>query len=90
MLVCELCYVIIEDIDFVYVFICELFKNEFDYQVFRDGFVVNLLDFNVYYCLVLCNGEVVGMISLYMQFYFYYVNWIGEIQELVVLLLMWG
>ncbi|MDI5829798.1 phage tail protein, partial [Salmonella enterica subsp. enterica serovar Kentucky] len=42
-------------------------------------------DPNVHYRLALRNGEVVGMISLHMQFHLHHANWIGEIQELVVL-----
>lgn len=50
----------------------------------------NLLNFNVHYRLALRNGEVVGMISLHMQFHLHHANWIGEIQELVVLPQMRG
>ncbi len=45
---------------------------------------------NVHYRLALRNGEVVGMISLHMQFHLHHANWIGEIQELVVLPQMRG
>lgn len=74
-----------EDTDSVYALICELLKDELDYQAFRDGFAANLLDPNFHYRLALRNGEVVGMISLHMQFHLHHANWIGEIQELVVL-----
>lgn len=83
--VCELRHATTEDTDSVYALICELLKNELDYQAFRDGFAANLLDPNVHYRLALRNGEVVGMISLHMQFHLHHANWIGEIQELVVL-----
>lgn len=33
----------------------------------------------------LLDGEVVGMIGLHLQFHLHHVNWIGEIQELVVM-----
>lgn len=83
--VCELRHATTEDTDSVYALICELLKNELDYQAFRDGFAANLLDPNFHYRLALRNGEVVGMISLHMQFHLHHANWIGEIQELVVL-----
>lgn len=83
--VCELRHATTEDTDSVYALICELLKNELDYQAFRDGFAANLLDPNLHYRLALRNGEVVGMISLHMQFHLHHANWIGEIQELVVL-----
>lgn len=90
MFVCEFCLVMQYDIDVVYVLICELKQVEFDYYVFCVGFNVNLCDLNMCYYLVLLDGEVVGMIGLYLQFYLYYVNWIGEIQELVVMLQVCG
>lgn len=77
----ELRHATTEDTDSVYALICELLKNELDYQAFRDGFAANLLDPNVHYRLALRNGEVVGMISLHMQFHLHHANWIGEIQE---------
>lgn len=88
--VCELRHATTEDTDSVYALICELLKDELDYQAFRDGFAANLLDPNFHYRLVLRNGEVVGMISLHMQFHLHHANWIGEIQELVVLPQMRG
>lgn len=85
MFVCEFRSVTQYDIDAVYALICELKQAEFDYYAFRVGFNVNLRDLNMRYYLALFDGEVVGMIGLYLQFYLYYVNWIGEIQELVVM-----
>lgn len=41
--VCELRHATTEDTDSVYALICELLKNELDYQAFRDGFAANLL-----------------------------------------------
>lgn len=70
--VCELRHATTEDTDSVYALICELLKNELDYQAFRDGFAANLLDPNVHYRLALRNGEVVGMISLHMQFHLHH------------------
>lgn len=79
--VCELRHATTEDTDSVYALICELLKNELDYQAFRDGFAANLLDPNVHYRLALRNGEVVGMISLHMQFHLHHANWIGEFRS---------
>ncbi|WP_348226296.1 GNAT family N-acetyltransferase, partial [Salmonella enterica] len=74
-----------EDTASVFALIFELLKNELDYQDFRDGFAANLLDPNVLYRLALRNGEVVGLMSLHMQFHLHHANLIGEIQDLVVL-----
>ncbi|RJT23360.1 aminoalkylphosphonate N-acetyltransferase [Buttiauxella izardii] len=75
----------IADSDAVYALICELKQAEFNRQAFNVGFAANLDDHNLCYQLALLNGEVVGMISLHMQFHLHHVNWVGEIQELVVM-----
>lgn len=49
------------------------------------GFNANLRAPNMRYHLALLDGEVVGMIGLHLQFHLHHVNWIGEIQELVVM-----
>lgn len=73
------------DTDAVYALICELKQAEFDHHAFRVGFNANLRDPNMRYHLALLDGEVVGMIGLHLQFHLHHVNWIGEIQELVVM-----
>lgn len=73
------------DSDAVYALICELKQAEFNRQAFNVGFAANLDDRNLCYQLALLNGAVVGMISLHMQFHLHHVNWVGEIQELVVM-----
>lgn len=73
------------DTDSVYALICELKHAEFDRQAFNVGFAANLEDRNLRYQLAVLNGAVVGMIGLHMQFHLHHVNWIGEIQELVVM-----
>jgi PhnO protein len=39
----------------------------------------------MHYQLALLDGQVVGMIGLHLQFHLHHANWIGEIQELVVM-----
>lgn len=73
------------DSDAVYALICELKQAEFDRQRFNTGFAENLAEPHLHYQLALLDGEVVGMIGLHMQFHLHHVNWIGEIQELVVM-----
>lgn len=73
------------DSDSVYALICELKQAEFDRPAFNVGFAANLEEKNLCYQLALMNGEVVGMIGLHMQFHLHHVNWIAEIQELVVM-----
>ncbi len=75
----------VADSDAVYVLICELKQAEFNRQAFNVGFKANLEDRHLRYQLALINGDVVGMIGLHMQFHLHHVNWIGEIQELVVM-----
>jgi len=75
----------IADSDAVYTLICELKQAEFNRQAFNVGFAANLEDHNLCYQLAELDGEVVGMVSLHMQFHLHHVNWVGEIQELVVM-----
>ena len=81
---CELRPATQYDTDAVYALICELKQAEFDHHAFSVGFNANLRDPNMRYHLALLDGEVVGMIGLHLQFHLHHVNWIGEIQELVV------
>lgn len=82
---CEFRRATIQDTDAVYALICELEQVQFDRQTFRAGFAANLQDSNRRYQLALLDGQVVGMISLQMQFHLHHANWIGEIQELVIM-----
>lgn len=83
--VCELRRATPDDTDAVYQLICELKQAEFDRQAFRAGFASNLQDRTIRYQLALRDGQVVGMIGLHMQYHLHHANWIGEIQELVVM-----
>ncbi|PSN09034.1 aminoalkylphosphonate N-acetyltransferase [Siccibacter turicensis] len=82
---CELRLATLDDADAVYALICELKQQEFDRQAFNIGFATNLQDHNRRYQLALLDGQPVGLIGLHMQFHLHHVNWIGEIQELVVM-----
>ncbi|MCU6681742.1 aminoalkylphosphonate N-acetyltransferase [Leclercia sp. H6W5] len=82
---CELRPATAEDVDAVYGLICELKQAELDRSAFHAGFAANLLDHNMRYQLAEQNGYIVGMIGLHMQFHLHHANWIGEIQELVVM-----
>lgn len=73
------------DTDTVYALICELKQAEFNRQAFNAGFAANLADSHLHYQLAILNDEVVGMIGLHMQFHLHHVDWVGEIQELVVM-----
>lgn len=83
--VCELRHATFEDIDDVYALMCELKQAEFDKDAFYTGFAANLQDPHLHYQLALQGSEVVGIISLHLQFHLHHANWIGEIQELVVM-----
>jgi len=82
---CELRPATAEDVDAVYGLICELKQAELDRSAFHAGFAANLLDHNMRYQLAEQNGHIIGMIGLHMQFHLHHANWIGEIQELVVM-----
>ncbi|MCU6678541.1 aminoalkylphosphonate N-acetyltransferase [Leclercia tamurae] len=82
---CELRPATAEDVDAVYGLICELKQAELDRSAFHAGFAANLLDHNMRYQLAEQEGHIVGMIGLHMQFHLHHANWIGEIQELVVM-----
>ena len=82
---CELRPATAEDVDAVYGLICELKQAELDRSAFHAGFAANLLDHNMRYQLAEQNGHIIGMIGLHMQFHLHHTNWIGEIQELVVM-----
>lgn len=73
------------DSDAVYILMCELKQVEFDRQRLHAGFASNLENHHLCYQLALLNDEVVGMIGLHLQFHLHHVNWVGEIQELVVM-----
>ena len=79
MSVCELRRATLYDTDAVYALICELKQGQFDLQAFSAGYAANLQDANMHYQLALIDGQVVGLIGLH------HANWIGEIQELVVM-----
>ena len=82
---CELRHATFEDVDDVYALMCELKQAEYDRDAFYTGFAANLADRNLHYQLALQDDNVVGMISLHLQFHLHHANWIGEIQELVVM-----
>ncbi|NDO81791.1 aminoalkylphosphonic acid N-acetyltransferase [Citrobacter sp. NCU1] len=85
MSVCELRRATLYDTDAVYALICELKQGQFDLQAFSAGYAANLQDPNMHYQLALLDGQVIGMIGLHLQFHLHHANWIGEIQELVVM-----
>ncbi|MBL5885748.1 aminoalkylphosphonate N-acetyltransferase [Lelliottia aquatilis] len=82
---CQLRRATPEDAQAVYGLICELKQAEFDQRAFNAGYLANLQDRNMHYHLAELDGHVVGMIGLHLQFHLHHANWIGEIQELVVL-----
>ncbi|WP_336221708.1 aminoalkylphosphonate N-acetyltransferase [Citrobacter amalonaticus] len=82
---CELRRATAQDIEAVYALICELKQTRFDYPTFRAGFTANLQDTRLHYQLALLEGQAVGLIGLHLQYHLHHANWIGEIQELVVM-----
>ena len=82
---CELRRATVQDTEAVYALICELKQTQFDYPAFRAGFTANLQDARLRYQLALLDGQAVGLIGLHLQYHLHHANWIGEIQELVVM-----
>ena len=82
---CELRRATAQDTEAVYALVCELKQASFDYPAFRAGFTANLLDARLRYQLALLDGQAVGLIGLHLQYHLQHANWIGEIQELVVM-----
>lgn len=90
MSVCELRYATFDDIDDVYALMCELKQAEYCRDAFDTGFAANLQNHHLHYQLALIDDSVVGMVSLHLQFHLHHANWVGEIQELVVMPLTRG
>ncbi|MFC2859868.1 aminoalkylphosphonate N-acetyltransferase [Citrobacter farmeri] len=82
---CELRRATAQDTEAVYALVCELKQASFDYPAFRAGFTANLQDARLRYQLALLDGQAVGLIGLHLQYHLHHANWIGEIQELVVM-----
>ncbi|MBV8041047.1 aminoalkylphosphonate N-acetyltransferase [Pluralibacter sp.] len=83
--VCELRDATLDDIHAVYALIAELKQKEYNRAVFAAGFAANLANPTQRYQLALVDGTVVGLIGMQLQFPLNFNNWIGEVQELVVL-----
>ena len=73
-----------QDEDTVYHLMCELEQCEFDRLAFAKGYALNLANPNMHYALATQNNEVLGFISLHLQYHLHHVNWIAEIQELII------
>ncbi len=82
---CELRRATLDDTDTVYALLCELKQSSLDYHAFCTGFAFSLQDSNMHYQLALLDGKVVGLISLYIQYRLNYINWAGEVQQLIVM-----
>ncbi|ADO50309.1 aminoalkylphosphonate N-acetyltransferase [[Enterobacter] lignolyticus] len=82
---CELRDATLDDTHAVYALIAELKQKEYDRAAFAAGFAANLANPTQRYQLALVDGTVVGLIGMQLQFPLNFNNWIGEVQELVVL-----
>lgn len=75
----------LNDAHAVYALLCELKQKDFDRNAFMAGFAANLQDPCFHCQLALRDGQPLGLITLHLQFHLHHVNWIAEIQELVVM-----
>ncbi|MCS3433842.1 aminoalkylphosphonate N-acetyltransferase [Klebsiella sp. BIGb0407] len=75
-----------EQSDIVYALICELRQDQIlDSSLIKEGLIANLNNPHIKYQLAWLGTEVVGFISLQLQFHLHHARWIAEIQELVVM-----
>lgn len=68
----------------VYQLICELEQCEFDSVAFAKGYAMNLANPHVHNTLATRGHEILGFIGIHLQYHLHHVNWIAEIQELVI------
>lgn len=71
--------------DAIYALVCELKQAAFDRDAFDTGLAANLRDPHYHLALAWLDAKPVGLVSLHLQFHLHHANWIGEIQELVVM-----
>lgn len=72
------------DVDSVFQLICELAQTRFDEEAFRAGYLDNLNTPHLYYALACADEQVLGFVSVHLQYHLHHVGWIAEIQELVI------
>lgn len=82
---CELRQATVDDVDAVYALICELKQREYNREAFRIAWDARLACTTQRYQVALLNKQVVGMIGLQIQFPLNQMQWIAEVQELVVM-----
>lgn len=82
---CELRQPTAEDTQAVYALICELKQREYDREAFRHAWMARLAEPSQRYQLAVLNGNIVGLIGLQIQFPLHQMQWVAEVQELVVM-----
>lgn len=72
------------DVAEIYQLICLLEACTFDYALFKQIAETNLEQTNSYYFVAQVEDELVGFISIHVQFLLHHCGKVGEIQELIV------
>lgn len=73
-----------KDLDSVKLLVEELEELEFEFEIFKEIFVRNLLNPEVYYFVAEVNNEVVGFMSIFESTPLHHCHKLAEIQELII------
>lgn len=73
-----------QDLDFVYKSICELEKEELNFEIFKEIFNENLANPNNFYLIAEKDNEGIGFISFHTQNLLHHCGRVGEIQEFFI------
>lgn len=74
----------ISDINPVYNLICELKEKEFDYKKFKQAFYSKINNNKNYYILCIDNEQVIGFLSLAIDYQLHHANKVATVEELIV------
>jgi len=72
----------IEDLEAVYILICDLEDHHMDGDAFSEVFIKNLSDPDIYYFVAEINNRIIGFLSLYVQHILHHSKPTCELQEL--------
>jgi (aminoalkyl)phosphonate N-acetyltransferase len=73
-----------DDLEVVYILICDLEDQQMDGESFSDIFIKNLSDPNIYYFVAELNKRIVGFLSLHVQHILHHSKPTCELQELTI------
>lgn len=74
----------VNDLDSIYLMICQLEEEKLDKTHFNDTFTRNLSNPNIFYAVAVYENKTVGFISLHVQSLLHHSGNVAEIEELFV------